>query len=102
MNKYTEISSGILGLVGTTVSLTDITNIINLLLLIVSLINILIVCFFNIKKHIENKEYEKIPEELKNAQNALESLKPKEEEPALKKVENNPENCLKTDDKSKQ
>lgn len=92
MNKFQEATSVTLGVIGTGLSITDITNVINLILLIVSLINICLVLFFNIKKHIEKKEYEKIPEELEKAQNSIKDLLPKQEDPQQEKLQNSSEN----------
>ena len=74
MNKIHEIFTSVLGTVGAAIGITDITNVVNLILLIISLVNILLVLYFNIKKHIKNGTPEEIPSELEKAQKQLENL----------------------------
>lgn len=80
MKKSLDLAETCLNVVGLTVSLSDINNILNIILLIVSVLAILVRGFFEIKKHIENKEYDKAVETFEDTKEKLEDLTNKGDE----------------------
>lgn len=73
--KGRDVYTSILSSAGIGFSVQDLNQIINMVLLILSVVNILIILFFRIKDHIKNKEYDKIPNDISQAQKDLENLK---------------------------
>lgn len=72
--KNNEISSSILGVMGISLSVQDLTQIVNLVLLVLSVINILWVLCSKVYTHVKKKEYEKISEDITEAQDELKKL----------------------------
>lgn len=72
--KSNEISSSVLGALGITLSVQDLTQIVNLVLLILSVVNILWVLCSKVYTHVKKKEYEKITEDINEAQEDLKKL----------------------------
>lgn len=72
--KSNEISSSVLGALGITLSVQDLTQIVNLVLLILSVVNILWVLCSKVYTHIKKKEFEKITEDIDEAQDDLRKL----------------------------
>lgn len=72
--KSNEVSSSVLGALGITLSVQDLTQIVNLVLLILSVINILWVLASKVYTHVKKKQYEKITEDINEAQEDLKKL----------------------------
>jgi len=80
MKKSLDLAETCLNVLGLTVSLSDINNLLNIILLVVSVLAILVRGFFEIKKHIENKEYDKAVETFEDTKEKLEDLTNKGDE----------------------
>lgn len=79
MNKIIDTAETILNTVSIIISVQDLNDIINLILLIVSLIAILWRAGYGIYKHIKEKDYDKVNDELSKAKDDIEKLNHKEE-----------------------
>ena len=73
--KRNDVFSSVIGAMGLTISVQDLENYINIVLLIVSVINILYSLAFRIHNRIKYKEYDKISQDLTDAEEQIENLK---------------------------
>lgn len=79
MNKIIDTAETILNTASIIISVQDLNDIINLILLIVSLIAILWRAGYAIYKHIKEKDYDKVNDELSKAKDDIEKLNHKED-----------------------
>lgn len=79
MNIFNKdnVSNGISILTGS-FALANIEQILSIIILVISLANILINVILKIYKHIKNKQYDEIPNDINEASEQLENLKKKE------------------------
>lgn len=70
-----EITSSVIGTIGISTSVQNLTEILNLIVLILSIANIMWVLIYGIYKHVKNKEYDKISNDIENAKNGIENVK---------------------------
>ena len=75
--KKDNISIGLSVLTGS-FALANIEQILSIIILVISLANILINVIIKIYKHIKNKQYDKITDDLNEASEELENLQKKE------------------------
>lgn len=78
MKKYFNLAENTLNFLGVGFALTDVNNIINLILLIVSILAIVVRAIFEIKDHLEKKEFDKIDDTIKDAVDDIENKLPKD------------------------
>ena len=72
--------TGVIGSVGAAVGLQNVNDVLNIILIILSIANLLWLLASRIIKHIKDKEYEKVNEDLTQAIHDIEELKDKNKE----------------------
>ena len=77
MKDYNDVISTVLGTIGISVSVQDIHETLSIILIIISIVNILWGCGWRIYKHVKNKEYDQIDDEIEKATNELDELNKK-------------------------